>query len=205
VRGVVFEGARYTTRSAFDPVVTRLGDSDEPLGQETVITGAQWWPSQLVSLSRLETLAGSQQRLVVLPGQYRGEDARQRTYEQVQVSLYVSTLDDWQAPKITDITHTIGGASATIGVKVADDTGICRVLVTYTDGQGEWKSLDLTASGGDTWHGTLLQAGDMEYFVQAVDEAGNVAVDDKDGTYYAIRTVEDKYIYLPLVLCNHLG
>ena len=39
-------------------------------------------------------------------------------------------------------------------------------------------------------------------FVQVVDEAGNVAVDDSDGHYYAV-TSKDHSIYLPVVLRNN--
>jgi hypothetical protein len=153
----------------------------------------------MVSLNRLETLAGTQQSLVVLPGQYRGADARQRVYEQVDVSLYSSTLSDWQAPTIGSVTGVAGDASVEVTVDVVDDTGICRVVVAYTDGKGTWHSVDLANTGGDTWQGTLPLSGRLEYFAQVVDSAGNVAVDDNDGSYYQ-EGVDSYPVYLPVVL-----
>jgi len=198
-RGVVFEGGVYTIYLAFDPVVTQLGNSEVSPGDETEITGPRWIPSQVASLSQLETLAGPQKTVVVLPGQYRGEDAQQRVYEEVKVSLYASTLSDWQAPTVTSVTHMAKAASAMITVTATDDTGICRVVVAYTDGEGEWASVDLTASGGDTWQGALELTGAVEYFVQVVDEAGNVAVDDNDEGYYEVGP-GGYSVYLPVVL-----
>jgi hypothetical protein len=199
VHGVVLEGGHYTTYSNFDPVVTRAGNSDEPLGDETVITGTQWMPSQLVSLNQLETLGGVQKSVPVLFGQYRGEDAHQRVYTRVHVSLYASTSSDWEAPVITDIAHIVAGSSGeiTVTVTATDDTGVCRVVATYTDGEGTWQSVDLTETGADTWQGNL-PSGVVEYFVQVVDEAGNVAVDDNGGSYYQVHDIStDEYNVFP--------
>ena len=102
--------------------------------------------------------------------------------------------------------HSLGrGAWATIVVTATDAAasagGICRVVVAYTDGQGEWESVDLDPSDGDTWQGTLPLGRDVEYFVQVVDEAGNVSVDDNGGRYYPIIVPpQDHFIYLPVVL-----
>jgi hypothetical protein len=201
VRGVVFEGGEYTSYLAFDPVVTRIGDSDEPLGEETAITDTLWLPTQLVALKQLETLQGTEQWLVMFPGQYRGSDELQRTYEQVEVSLYSSTANDWLAPFITAITDTVSGETTEIAVTATDDTGICRVLVTYTDGRGTWESIDLAHSGGDMWQGTLPLSESVEYFVQVVDDAGNVSVDDNEGRYYQVKP-ERFPVYFPLILRN---
>jgi hypothetical protein len=200
VRGVVFEGGQYTAYTTFDPVVTRLGDSDEPLGAETTIADTAWRESQLVSLSRLETVGGIQQRVVVLPGQYRGSDGQQRVYEQVEVSLYSSTSSDWFAPTIEGVAHMVsGGTSVSVTVTATDNTGICRVVVAHTDGKGTWSTVDLANTGGDVWQGMLPLSGALEYFVQAVDSAGNVAVDDNNGSYYQ-EGVDVYPVYLPVIL-----
>jgi hypothetical protein len=198
-RGVVFEGGRYAVYVPFDPVVTQVGNWDAPAGEEGPITGTQWLPSQLVVLNGVEILQGMQQRLVVLAGQYRGADAQQRVYQQIEVTLYASTSSDWQVPEIESVTHSVRDAYTTISVTATDGGGIHRVVVAYTNGKGEWRSLDLANAGGDTWRGTLQSSGDLEYLVQVVDGAGNVAVDDGDGSYYRERV--DVYpVYLPLVL-----
>ena len=200
VRGVVFEGGLYTAATTFDPVVARLANSDQPLGAEATLTDTTWRDAQIVSLSHLETVAGVRQRLVVLPGQYRGADGLQRVYDEVQVSLYTSTSDDWSAPAIQGVTHTFSGTLATVAVTATDTGGICRVVATYTDGGGTWQTVNLANTGGDTWQGELPLSGNPEYLIQVVDGAGNVAVDDNNGSYYHPYTV-----YLPVVFRMYDG
>ena len=146
---------------------------------------------------------------MILPGQYRGADEQKRAYGEVEVSLYASTSNDWQGPIITNTTHAVNGASVTITVTTMDDPaltdgachGVHRVIVTYTDGRGLWESLDLVPSGQDTWQGMLQLTGEVEYFVQVVDEAGNVTVDDNGASYYTSKYTNHS-IYLPIVLRN---
>jgi hypothetical protein len=73
------------------------------------------------------------------------------------------------------------------------------VIVAYTDGKGLWETVDLTNTGGDIWQGTVPLSGSLEYFVQVVDGAGNVAVDDNGGSYYQ-EGVDVYPVYLPVVL-----
>jgi hypothetical protein len=199
VRGVVFEGGTYVTHAGFDPVVTQLGHSDVDLGEETALTGSEWLPSRLVALGQLETLAGYQKTVVVVPGQYRGKDGQERVYGAVDVTVYSSTEDDWQSPEITGVTHTVSGSSVEVVVSATDDAGVCRVVVAYTDGEGTWESVNLAESGRDTWEGTFQATGAVEYLVQVVDEGGNVTVDDNARRYYQAGR-EGHRIYLPVVV-----
>jgi hypothetical protein len=79
-----------------------------------------------------------------------------------------------------------------VTVTTSDTSGIHRVLVTYTGGQGAWNSFDLEAIDDDTWQGSLTFRGTLEYFVQIVDGTGNVAVEDNDGSYYT-TTIPSNY------------
>ena len=61
------------------------------------------------------------------------------------------------------------------------------VLVLYTDATtpGTWTGVDLSSTnGGQTWTGTGSPApsGQVQYLVEAVDAAGNVAVSNNEGT-----------------------
>ena len=53
-----------------------------------------------------------------------------------------------------------------------------RVLVLYKDGTGVWRSIDLShAAGSNRWSGGGLFSGSAaEWFIQAVDQNGNVGV-----------------------------
>jgi hypothetical protein len=59
------------------------------------------------------------------------------------------------------------------------------VGVAYTLGDGIWQTMDLTrsVSNPNVWVGTLPNEETMEWFVQAVDGAGNVAVNDNKSAY----------------------
>jgi len=167
----------------------------------------------------LKTLEGTQQRVLILPGQYRGSNALQRVYSKVNVSLYASTINNWQGPVITNTAYTVAKASAalTVTTVVTDSNGLCRVVAAYTDGEGVWQSFDLSPLGSgevvsdeyggfprthhlpcnhhpplfngnkDTWQGSVSfnEDKEIEYFVQAVDLAGNITVDDNTGNYYS--------------------
>ncbi|GAH00275.1 unnamed protein product, partial [marine sediment metagenome] len=60
-----------------------------------------------------------------------------------------------------------------------------RVGVAYTLGDGVWDTTDLTRSAGDpnVWLGTIRDEETIEWFVQALDGAGNVAINDNKGAY----------------------
>ena len=79
-------------------------------------------------------------------------------------------------------------APTTEGVQVAvqtnDASGLYAVLAAYTTGDGAWHSVELSPGTGEVWQGTIPVSGDVSFFVQAVDIAGNVAVDDSYGLYY---------------------
>ena len=74
-----------------------------------------------------------------------------------------------------------------IAVNASDESEIQRVLITYTDSDGTWgawRSEDCKQREGDMWGCTIHSEEEIEFFVQAVDIYGNVAVDDNDGEYY---------------------
>jgi hypothetical protein len=83
-----------TNYPQISPVATDIGVYYRALNVNagTVIMDTQWWPARLVTLNRLSRLAGAQQRVVSLPGQYR-----QHVYQQMKVSLYASTSADCSA------------------------------------------------------------------------------------------------------------
>jgi len=200
VRGVVLEGGLYITEANFDPVVTRLGNSHVELGNEQAITSTTWLPAQLPSLRWLETLEGYQQTLVLRTGQFFAPLQTERVYTQVTVSLYSIHLPltrrhpplPASQPRVMPVIQPSPSPPLTI-------RGVCRVLVTYSDGQGAWQSIDLNASGGNAWVGDIPQGDSVSYFVQVVDQAGNVSADNNGGLYYSAAGRQYR-VYLPLVL-----
>lgn len=97
------------------------------------------------------------------------------------------TVDDFVRPTIHLVDAVVSGGSLTFSVDVVDDRGtfdrVKRVYVLamadaeHGVAQG-WQSVDLVRTPGESrWTGSLALSGDeIEYVVQAVDAAGNVAV-----------------------------
>jgi hypothetical protein len=74
---------------------------------------------------------------------------------------------------------------------------VTRVAVAYTTGDGLWKTLDLVRSADpNVWEGSLPSDAGLEYFVQAVDGAGNVAISDNKGLYFGLPPYR---MVLPLI------
>jgi len=76
-----------------------------------------------------------------------------------------------------------------VTVQAGDPSGLYTIMVAYTTGDGYWHNVELVPTTGDTWQGTLPISGNLSFFVQVVDMAGNVAVDDNYGLYYGLCAV----------------
>jgi hypothetical protein len=112
---------------------------------------------------------------------------------------YYSASPDRDAPMIEFVTAQTAGGTTTLQVRAGDPSGLSRVVVAYTDHQGAWESVDLTRNAASgAWQGTIPTSGNVSFFVQAVDAAGNVAIDDNNGWYYGDVT----QVHLPLILKN---
>jgi hypothetical protein len=192
--GVVFKGGVYTDEVSFDPVVAQaINEYVSPA--EPSFDAPGWYPALLHNLNYLER----GDRLVALLGQFNPSSQTERVYDRLSFDIYYhTTSDDWAAPMIMSISSGLGVSTAAITVGTSDASGIETVIVAYTDGDGIWASTSLTESG-NSWTGRFSASADTEFFVQVVDEAGNVAVSDNNGRYF--KPGEGHFgIYLPLVL-----
>jgi hypothetical protein len=159
-----------------------------------------WFPSRLAALNRIETAAGVLERLVVVPGQYSNPGI-QRLWDRLTYKVYYSSDEDRISPTIWRFRTGQTSRHASFFAHVTDDSGIERVVVTYTLGDGQWRSLDLAHSeGSPRWRGVLgLDYGErvLRCFVQAVDRAGNASVTHNKGRFFQPGTYQ---VYLPLVI-----
>jgi len=87
--------------------------------------------------------------------------------------------------------------AAQVQADVTDFSGVVRVVVAYTTGDGAWETRPLAPAAGETsrWVGLLPKEAGLDYFVQAVDRAGNVAQGDNRGRYFRASLHQH---YLPL-------
>ena len=202
-RGTVFEGGRYRTFYNFDPLVTRVVTDQAHTRQEPGFGFKEWTPSTWDLINSVRTPDGWQQRLVVIPAQYRATTDRvgvERLFEAVTYTVYYSTTKDTIPPSIWMVRQLAGTERVTVEVEVTDFSGVTRAVATYTTGDGLWQTVDLVQSvDPNVWTGFLPAEAGLEYFVQAVDGGGNVAVNDNKGWYFGLPPYQ---VYFPLVARN---
>ena len=190
--GLVAHGALLTALTStdetnFDAAFSRVVDDFSAFTPELV--GDVSYPTKLQSIASLATPTGTRQRLVLFSGQFRSDS----TFEPQGVGIQrrftaLSGNVFYTAPNVTDFRPPDFGpvevtkADSTIGfaVDVTDNvggaSGVKRVLVLYRDASGTWKSIEMSHSS-PRWSGAGSLVGDTaEWFIQAVDGAGDVAV-----------------------------
>lgn len=203
-RGAFLDGGRYRTLAPFDPVIARVVTDTTaiPLWQtEPRFDRPGWTRTQWALINTIGSMAGLRQRLVLTPEQYRPLDKQTgvlRQLEAITYTLYYSNHADSLPPSVWSVQASMGrdDATAELSIDATDFSDVIRVAVTYTDGNGRWRTNDLTRNAEDRWIGTLPAIRGLEYFVQAVDGAGNVGVNDNKGRYFALRQPQ---VMLPLV------
>ena len=148
-------------------------------------------PTRLQSIATFSTPTGRQQRLVISTGQFLADGVpdpqgigTQRLFTALGgVVLYApDSVTDFRAPTFGPV-QAFAATPTTVGfaVDVDDSQGfgsVKRVLVLYKDGTGVWRSIDLShAASSKRWSGGGLFSGSAaEWFIQAVDQNGNVGV-----------------------------
>jgi hypothetical protein len=130
-----------------------------------------------------------------------------RRYNSLQVEVYSAPFEatDFIAPQIFRTTASLTGNLLNFEVEVVDDSGsVERVVVLYRgQNQRHWSMLELGAvDGDDVARGTAVSPyGIVEYFVQAVDDTGNVALATNSGAPFIVPGGSaPATIFLPAVL-----
>jgi hypothetical protein len=139
--------------------------------------------------------------LVLIPAQYLSTGERlgiERRFTTMTHTVYYSNTADSIPPSIWGVKALIRGQMSKVQVEVTDFSGVIRVAVAYTIGDGIWRVVDLAQSdlAHSLWEGEIPGHADLAYFVQAVDAGGNVAYGDNKGRYF--RGTHD--LYMPLIL-----
>ncbi len=186
--GLVFTGGLYSDTASFDPVVEQaltLTIASSVL-VEPPFTALNWHPATFFRLNSLETLSGMTADLVAVLGQFNPDTQVERLYDEISFDIYYHTSsEDWATPTITSVSSAANASATDITVGCTDASGIYKVVIAYTTDDGSWHSSDLAWDSGESmWTSTIPITTPIEYFVQAVDNAGNVASDDNNGAYY---------------------
>jgi hypothetical protein len=168
------------------PVIDLAANEPEPVFGDVV------FPTALQNISTFVTPAGLRQRLVLIPGRYfslEGGAGVQRLFTSVDAQVYYSDSDDFIPPTLSRVDAVVTGPVVSFVAQATDNSPatVKRVLVVFrevrTEASSEWRSVELVQTPGtNRWTGgALIASSEVEYFVQAVDSAGNVAVASNKG------------------------
>jgi hypothetical protein len=193
-RGVLFEGGTYETFTQFDPVVTRLITEDGriPLWETEPLYLASGWSHPIwAMINSVQVPEGLAQQVNIIPAQYRATNPQlgtERLFKAMTYTVYYSHTRDFVPPTIwaVDAAPLPADNAVQLSVEATDFSGVVRVVVTYTDGNGTWYTIDLTPAANEPgqWHGMMPLKNHLEYFVQVVDGGGNVSVQHNRGNYF---------------------
>ncbi|MFZ1397160.1 MAG: hypothetical protein WAS33_09705, partial [Candidatus Promineifilaceae bacterium] len=208
-RGLLFEGGVYETIPSFNPIVTRVitDDSRIDLWQQEPEFAVfnSWTPATWGLINSVRKAEGVQQQLVTIPAQYKattGSLGIARKMTELTYTIYYSVTNDYVPPSIWAVDQLVESPD-TIGLMVeATDfsANIIRVVATYTVGDGLWQSVDLVPGQDDLWRTStndgLPRSETLEFFIQAVDGSGNVAIHDNKGQYFGLGVFQ---VFMPLI------
>ncbi len=185
--GVLFVGGAYSLESDFDPVIAR--PVSETALAEPAYPFAAWYPSTLGAVNRLVLGSALSERLVVYAGQFYSSAQVERLYTDQTYQVLWSDSDDLAPPQIFTSTVTPApGGRWILRARVQDGrSGVNRVVVAYTEGDGTWNPVSLSRIGNtDTWAGQITASSRrIEVVFQAADNAGNVSsAADKGAMYF---------------------
>ena len=177
--------------AVFSQVVT------DTSADQTNLTGVTAFPSKPQSISTFTGITGQRQRLNLIVGLFRssgptfGINGVQRNYSRLAGDVLYSNSSDWTSPTLGELETLRVGATGTIGLAATvtdvDQNGapgtVKAVAVIYRDCNGVWRTSSLTPAGGNRWSGggAVTPAGcqNIDYYLEAADAAGNVAVSSK--------------------------
>jgi hypothetical protein len=142
---------------------------------------------------------GIAQQLVMIPAQYQpltNESGVERRFREITYTVYHSNTNDFLPPTIWTVEAFPRVNTTDVAVQTTDFSGVVRVVVAYTIGDGRWQTIDLNRSSqtSDRWTGILPFHRPLEYVVQVVDGGGKVTIEHGRGRYLAIDRA-----YWPLV------
>jgi CSLREA domain-containing protein len=181
------------TSGWFDPVHSRP-TVDRAANEPELSYGETAFPTKIQSITRGPDASS----LVLLVGQFFTSEGApaglgtQRRFTNVEGLVYGSASTEWTPPRLDRIDAVKIGPQVAFSVDVTDPgvgtANVRRVYVLFRDQANEWHGLDLVRGPGSVWTGGAPLVGDqVEYFVQAVDAAGNVAVSTRKGRYFEAR------------------
>jgi Tol biopolymer transport system component len=185
--GAVVTAATSQDESGFSVAYSRVVDDLSALSP--MLVGDAIFPSRLQSIATLSTPNGVRQRLLLYAGQFRSGAGpnpavgiQRRFTSLAGTVLYApEAVSDFSAPTFGPVSVTAAGSTVGFAVDVNDADGFAdvkRVFALYLDASGTWKTAEFSHEAtSNRWSGAGPVSGtSVEWFIQAVDDAGNVGV-----------------------------
>ncbi len=185
--GALLTGLTSTDESDFDAAFSRVVDDLSGFTPELV--GDVSYPTKLQSIATILTPNGPRQRLALFTGQFQSDGTAeaegigtQRRFTALSGNVFFTPpgATDFTPSSFGPVEATIAGDTVGFAVDVTDNvggaSGVKRVLALYRDASGIWKAIEMSHSS-PRWSGAgPLDGNAVEWFIQAVDSSGNVAV-----------------------------
>lgn len=186
LRGAILLSGTYSNHTNNNPAIT--SPYNEYVTPSKIDFDApSWYPPVPFATRQIVVDGVKSEQIVVQSGQYNATTNEQRIYSNMQFKTFYSSDDDTLAADVTYVDGVLDmhGTQGEVKVEVEDESGINRVVVTFTDGEGVWQSHDLLLDETSRrWTGSFTPTDDTRFYVQVVDNAGNVSIKDKKGYYY---------------------
>ncbi len=186
--GAMLVGGEFTDTQGFDPCVTYFQTPTHRLESAATLDfdAPGWFPIKPFAVNRF----GDEYRLVIVGGQFNGDGDVERLYSELTFVVFNSSSDDYVPPAIWEIRAERVGDTWEFEIWVTDDlegTGVYTVAVTY---EGDsWDTMWLEdPDADDHWTGTLNgdEDGELVFFVQAADRAGNATLVTNGGNFFML-------------------
>jgi hypothetical protein len=202
-RGALITGLVSNDTANVDAVFARPAVG--PAANEPEVEfGGVAFPARLSNLSTAGGPEGRRDRLALLPGQFSSDvdsgstRGTQRLFTRMDTLVYYGDPEgaDSTPPAIDRSEAFAADGQVSFSTEVTDASDVKRVLVLFKDATGTWTSMDLAPDGG-SWSGAAsanLGSGDepnLEWFVQAVDAAGNVAASTNKGAMFPAEVLPE--------------
>ena len=211
--GALMLGGSFSD-SYIDPVISQVISQSATTREGTAPLG-MWFPNSMGLVNRFALPDGSiSEQLVVVPGQYlgvNGQPARglQRLYNEMQFEVYYAPegVTDFTAPSIWQVEVLTSTRQSTFRVLSEDNAGLVqRIVVLYRErGTNSWTPVDLVFDWSTGWASASVELSttEIEFFVQALDASGNIALALDHGnpfhTYEETYTIRGHLNYLPVM------
>lgn len=218
LRGALLLGAVYSDVVAVDPVIA-LAENEYVMDKaEPPFYAESFYPAVPFAIRADPSIDRAGDTVVMSLGQFRSSVAARgasnngitRVFSQMALATFFSRSPDVNPAAISfvDGVFNPSDGQGDIKVETTDSSGIHQVVIAFDNGQGKWQSKGLAFDlRAQKWTGTITGTASTVFFVQVVDGAGNVTIDDNKGRYYLLaqplplasgNPIQRK-LYLPII------